>query len=72
MLGNTDVLEHILSHDECDVDPINRIEKATPLHLAAQIEQQDMRKYIVEELLEAGADIKCAHTLLLVHLINIL
>ncbi|VDC03176.1 unnamed protein product [Peniophora sp. CBMAI 1063] len=55
-LGNTDVLEHILSHEECDVDPLNRLDKQTPLHLAAQIEEQEMRKFVVEELLEAGAD----------------
>ena len=46
-LGNTDVLEHILSHDECDVDPLNRLDKQTPLHLACQIEQDDMRKFVV-------------------------
>ncbi|ETW86673.1 hypothetical protein HETIRDRAFT_308219, partial [Heterobasidion irregulare TC 32-1] len=56
-LGSTDVLEHILSHEECDVDPINRIEKATPLHLAVVIEDAEMRKYIVESLLDAGANL---------------
>ncbi|KAJ6601103.1 ankyrin repeat-containing domain protein [Mycena vulgaris] len=54
--GSTDVLEHILSHDECDVDPINRTEKATPLHLAVRLEDLELRKHIVESLLEAGAD----------------
>ncbi|KAK7063607.1 ankyrin [Favolaschia claudopus] len=54
--GSTDVLEHILSHEDCDVDPINRIEKATPLHLAVQLEDPELRKYIVDSLLEAGAD----------------
>ncbi|KAJ7157324.1 ankyrin repeat-containing domain protein [Mycena filopes] len=54
--GSTDVLEHILSHEECDVDPINRIQKATPLHLAVVIEDLELRKHIVESLLEAGAD----------------
>ncbi|KAJ7144835.1 ankyrin repeat-containing domain protein [Mycena crocata] len=54
--GSTDVLEHILSHEECDVDPINRIEKATPLHLAVRLEDPELRKHIVESLLEAGAD----------------
>jgi uncharacterized protein len=51
-----DVLEHILSQDNCDVDPINRIEKATPLHLALKIEDKDTRNYVVESLLDAGAD----------------
>ncbi|KAH6911144.1 hypothetical protein BKA70DRAFT_1370862 [Coprinopsis sp. MPI-PUGE-AT-0042] len=51
-----DVLEHILSHEECDVDPQNRTDNATPLHLAVQIEHADLRKHIVESLLDAGAD----------------
>ncbi|EPQ60072.1 ankyrin [Gloeophyllum trabeum ATCC 11539] len=55
--GSLDVLEHILSHEECDVDPINRLEKATPLHLAVQIEDPEVRKAVVESLLEAGADV---------------
>ncbi|KAI0066521.1 ankyrin [Artomyces pyxidatus] len=55
-LGSTDVLEHILSHDECDVDPINRLEKATPLHLAVKLEDPELRKFVVESLLDAGAD----------------
>ncbi|THH13493.1 hypothetical protein EW146_g6722 [Bondarzewia mesenterica] len=55
-LGCTDVLEHILSHENCDVDPINRIEKATPLHLAVVIEDDEMRNYVVESLLDAGAN----------------
>lgn len=50
------MLEQILSHDECDVDPINRIERATPLHLAVGIEDPELRAEIVESLLEAGAD----------------
>ncbi|KAF8808203.1 ankyrin [Phlegmacium glaucopus] len=54
--GSTDVLEHILSHEDCDVDPVNHIDKATPLHLAAQIQHEDLRLYICESLLDAGAD----------------
>ncbi|KAI0789561.1 ankyrin repeat-containing domain protein [Abortiporus biennis] len=54
--GCTEVLEHILSHDECDVDPINRLEGATPLHLALKIEDKELRKAVVESLLDAGAD----------------
>ncbi|KAJ3788484.1 ankyrin repeat-containing domain protein [Lentinula aff. detonsa] len=56
--GSTDVLEHILTHEACDVDPINRINRATPLHLACQLEDDGMRSYMVESLLEAGADTK--------------
>ncbi|KAF7307617.1 Ankyrin [Mycena indigotica] len=55
-LGSTDVLEHILECDGCDVDPINRLEKATPLHLAVRIENPDLRRRVVTSLLEAGAD----------------
>lgn len=51
-----DVLEHILSHEECDVDPINRIERATPLHLAVQLEDLETKKLVVSSLLDAGAD----------------
>jgi len=54
--GNLSVLEHILSHEDCDVDPINRLERATPLHLALQIEDAELRKMVAESLLEAGAD----------------
>lgn len=50
------VLEHILSHEECDVDPINRLDKATPLHLAVKLEDPDERLDIIESLLDAGAD----------------
>ncbi|KAF9812515.1 hypothetical protein IEO21_06154 [Rhodonia placenta] len=55
-LGNPTVLEHILSHEECDVDPINRLERATPLHLALRIQDADLRKSVAESLLDAGAD----------------
>ncbi|KAK7037544.1 Vacuolar protein sorting-associated protein 70 [Paramarasmius palmivorus] len=58
MNGSTDVLEHILSHEECDVDPINRTDKATPLHLAVKLEDPELRAYVVSSLLEAGADTK--------------
>ncbi|KAF5389565.1 hypothetical protein D9757_004123 [Collybiopsis confluens] len=54
--GSVEVLEHILSHEDCDVDPINRINRATPLHLACQLEDDGLRTHIVESLLDAGAD----------------
>ncbi|KAF9786904.1 ankyrin repeat-containing domain protein [Thelephora terrestris] len=50
------VLEHLLCHEECDVDPINRLEKATPLHLAVKIEDPEVRAHFVESLLDAGAN----------------
>lgn len=56
--GSTDVLEHILSEEGCDVDPQNSTQKATPLHLAVQIEDEEVRRHIIESLLEAGADTK--------------
>ncbi|GBE77606.1 ankyrin [Sparassis latifolia] len=54
--GNLTVLEHILSHEDCDVDPVNRIEKATPLHLALAHPDAELRMAVVESLLDAGAD----------------
>ena len=57
------MLEHILSHENCDVDPINRIDKATPLHIAVQIEEAEVRLYICDSLLDAGADTSCVFLL---------
>jgi len=54
--ASTEVLEYILFCEGCDVDPINRLEKATPLHLAVRIHDPDTRLYIINSLLEAGAD----------------
>ena len=59
-LGSTVVLEHILEHEDCDVDPINRLEAATPLHLALQLEDPELRLAVVESLLDAGADTRYA------------
>ncbi|KAH9950980.1 ankyrin repeat-containing domain protein [Amylocystis lapponica] len=54
--GSLSVLEHILSHEDCDVDPVNRLEKATPLHLAMRIDDEETRVSVVESLIDAGAD----------------
>jgi len=54
--GSTEVLEYILTHEDCDVDPVNYILKQTPLHLAAQLEDPKLRQEVVESLLDAGAD----------------
>jgi len=54
--GSTTNLEHILSHEYCDVDPQNSLEKATPLHLALKIDEPELRFHIVDSLLEAGAN----------------
>lgn len=56
--GSVNVLDIILSVDGCDVDPINRLEKATPLHLAAKLSDPDVRYDVVSNLLDAGADTK--------------
>ncbi|KAJ7589592.1 ankyrin repeat-containing domain protein [Mycena floridula] len=58
---STDILEHILSQEGCDVDPVNKIDGRTPLHLAVAEKEEDeeaieLQQYIVESLLEAGAD----------------
>jgi len=50
------VLEYILSHDECDVDPIDDLNGDTPLHVAVKLEDPKDRALFVEVLLDAGAD----------------
>ncbi|KAG8883637.1 hypothetical protein FRB98_002887 [Tulasnella sp. 332] len=56
--GSTSVLEQILEHDNCDVDPQNRLERETPLHMACQLENPKLRESIIKSLLEAGADMR--------------
>lgn len=53
-------MEHLLEQDGCDVDLQNRIERATPLHLALNIDDEELRKAVVESLLDAGADTRYA------------
>lgn len=38
------------------MDPINRIEGATPLHLALKLSDPELREIVVESLLDAGAN----------------
>ncbi|EGO05392.1 hypothetical protein SERLA73DRAFT_174532 [Serpula lacrymans var. lacrymans S7.3] len=55
--GSVNVIEDILMHPQCDVDPINRLERATPLHLAVKLkEDREAMLFIVDELLDAGAN----------------
>ena len=54
------MLEHLLEYEDCDVDPQNKMTKSTPLHLAVGLKEPETRKFMVESLLEAGADNKCA------------
>lgn len=61
MRASIDVMEHILCHENCDVDPVNKLYGATPLHLAVATENPEDRKIIVESLLEAGADYTFVH-----------
>jgi hypothetical protein len=39
--ASTSVLEHLLDHDTCDVDPRNRLNGDTPLHLAIRGKWED-------------------------------
>ena len=54
--GSPNVLDQLLEYEGCDVDYVNRLEGATPLHLAVQIEEPELRAFIVDSLLDAGAD----------------
>ncbi|GFZ43009.1 hypothetical protein JCM24511_00727 [Saitozyma sp. JCM 24511] len=57
--ASTSVLEPILCHDSCDVDLRTRLQGDTPLHIAVRQrweESPGLRLYLVESLLEAGAD----------------
>lgn len=40
----------------CELDTQNRTEKSTPLHLAVQLENEDVKAGMVELLCDAGAD----------------
>ena len=50
------MLDHILCHENCDVDPINKLDKETPLHIAVRLEDPGAREYFVASLLDAGAN----------------
>ena len=54
--GSLDVLNGLLEYEGCDVDFVNNIEGATPLHLAVKIKEPELRALIVDSLLDAGAD----------------
>ncbi|KAG8917066.1 hypothetical protein FRC02_003386 [Tulasnella sp. 418] len=56
--GSIDALEHLLGYEGCDVDLQNRLEHATPLHLAVKLKDFNVRQYVVDSLLVAGADMK--------------
>jgi len=52
------VLDCLLEVEDCDVDLQNLLLKETPLHLAAKISDDETRAYVLQSLLEAGADTK--------------
>ncbi|KAL9931988.1 hypothetical protein V8E36_009049 [Tilletia maclaganii] len=53
--GSTSVLP-VLLEEEVDVDLQNKLEGNTPLHEALRIVDEEERAWVVEQLLEAGAD----------------
>jgi len=53
---STSVIKHILRCEQCDVDPIDRIDHVTPLHLAVKLDDPESRLFFVKQLLSAGAD----------------
>ncbi|KDN52578.1 ankyrin [Tilletiaria anomala UBC 951] len=53
--ASTSVLPELLEQ-EVDVDLHSRLEGNTPLHEAIKVEHEEARNWIVEQLLEAGAD----------------
>src|SRR5882757_2115925 len=61
--GSPEVLNELLEHEGCDVDYTNHLEGATPLHLAVKIEHPGLRAYIVDSLLDAGANMRFGFTL---------
>ncbi|KAL7419914.1 hypothetical protein Q5752_005831 [Cryptotrichosporon argae] len=57
--ASTDVLHHLLNHDDIDPDIRNRSAGETPLHIGVRQKwegSEGVRLYIVSILLEAGAD----------------
>ncbi|TIB73588.1 hypothetical protein E3Q24_01082 [Wallemia mellicola] len=57
-INHRDGLDAILSYDNTDVDPQNRIEGDTPLHLLMRADGMDRRarEYFLTELIDAGVN----------------
>lgn len=70
--GSVYVINELLEHEGCDVDYTNRLEGATPLHLAVKIKEPELRAYIVDSLLDAGANTLFVFPLILSLLSSIL
>jgi ankyrin repeat protein len=62
-VGSVEVLNELLEYEDCDVDYTNHLEGATPLHLAVKIKGPELRAFIVDSLLDAGADTRFGFTL---------
>ncbi|KAL0632992.1 hypothetical protein Q9L58_008150 [Maublancomyces gigas] len=56
--GSLEALDHLLDQEGLEVDPINRMEKETPLHKAVQYANKEKVHglEVVEMLIDAGAD----------------
>jgi hypothetical protein len=63
--GSVYVINGLLEDEGCDVDYTNRLEGATPLHLAVKIKEPELRAFIVDSLLDAGANTLFVFTLTL-------
>lgn len=57
-----EALDHLLDQEGLEVDPINRMEKETPLHKAVQYANKEKIHglEVVEMLIDAGADPRSA------------
>lgn len=53
-----EALDHLLDQEGLEVDPINRMERETPLHKAVQYANKEKEHglQVVEMLIDAGAD----------------
>ncbi|ANB13472.1 hypothetical protein AWJ20_1765 [Sugiyamaella lignohabitans] len=74
--GHYEVMDQILDQEGVEVDPVNLLEGDTPLHCAvryANAGEPEHGTFIVEELVEAGADprIKNKHQQKAVELISV-
>lgn len=54
--GSYDALDFLLDQEGVEVDPLTKINRDTPLHLAAKISDPAVAKAVVELLVECGAD----------------
>ena len=60
-------MELLLDYEKTDVDLQNKLDLATPLHLAVKLSHEGARAGVVEMLIDAGADPRCARRTFPVH-----